>query len=358
MANRVTLHTAGLLLLASALGCGGGGSGGAPTSRARFAYVANRSDKTVTVYSVDQRTGALTVIPPALRAAGGVGPLLVVQNRYLYAIGPAWLMAFSIDHATGAFNSIAEYPIPNLGFEGLAASPDGQQVFVTVQSSVLAFQVGASGALTPVAGSPFSTSTSVPSRLSAAGPILLASGTADVFTMRSTAGVLSAPSIKSVTSAVWDFVGSPDGRHAYAADMAGHVTAYTVDLASGATTALAGTHTAGAYSPVTGALVHPSGKYLYVSNRGGDVTRFDISTADGALLQTAGLVTSPDLSENFEHLVTDPDGRFLYLTNNSAMAAHNFVLGFTIDTSTGALTQMPATFPTGGEPQGMAFVTD
>ena len=208
---------------------------------------------------------------------------MVVRNRFLYLNGTSSVIAYTVDSTTGTFTWVGDYSLSSANFEGMVASADGQYLFVAGTTSISAFQIGATGALTAVAGSPFPTSTYAPLRLSSAGPFVLAGGSSAVLTLQSAAGVLAAPQVRATAAAVEDFVGSADGRHAYAADAAGHVTAFTVDPASGAMTAMAGTHNADATTAVFGAVLHPGGKFLYVVNHGGTVTRFDISASDGSL---------------------------------------------------------------------------
>jgi DNA-binding beta-propeller fold protein YncE len=149
-------------------------------------------------------------------------------------------------------------------------------------------------------------------------------------------------------------VATPDGHYAYAADYNASVKAYTVDLVTGIMTVQGGVYTAQTGFSTRGSVVSPNGRYLYVLNRGGDVTQFNIAV-NGSLSPANGIVFSTGLNETFEHIVMDPDGKFLYLTN-TVPPPHNFVLGWTVNGTTGALTRMPANFLAGVNEQGMAFI--
>lgn len=323
-----------------------------------YAYVANRADNTLSAFSVSGITGALTPLSPATYSTD-TGPQGVVSanGAFLYVGSAAKVDAFRVNLSTGALTVISGSPYAAAGINGsgMAVSPDGNYLYASGSlNKVFSFQIHTDGTLTTVAGSPFSSSIYVVSRLSAAGSFLFGVGNMDLLVFRTNNGVLTAPDHQSAADTVYDFVATPDGHYAYAADFIGALKAYTVDLVTGILTPQAGSYTAEAGASTRGSVVSPNGKYLYVLNRSGDVTQFNIAT-NGSLSPNNGIITVTGLNETFEHIVMDPDGKFLYLTN-TLPPPHNFVLGFTVNPTTGALTQMPATFLAGLNEQGMAFI--
>lgn len=85
-------------------------------------------------------------------------------------------------------------------------------------------------------------------------------------------------------------------------------------------------------------LVHPAGRYLYTANHGSaNISALEITQATGALTT---LVSSPfTTSANPYSMSFDPQGRFLYVGHESA--AVGAVSGYTVNSATGELTQIP-----------------
>jgi|GEM_PF-2808445 len=329
-----------------------------PVSSALFAYVANQSDNTLSAFSVNRTTGALSALSPATYSTD-MGPQGVAsaQGKFLYVGCSGKVDAFRVNLGTGALTSLpgSPYTVAGINGSGMAVSPDGNYLYAAGSATrVYSFQIQSDGTLAVVAGSPFSSGIYPVSRLSTAGRFLFGAAETNVLVFRTNAGAITAPDHQPAANSVYDFVATPDGHYAYAADYSANVKAYTVDLVTGIMTQQAGVYTAQLGFSTRGAVVNPSGNYLYVLNRGGDITRFSIA-ANGSLSPATGTVTSTGLNEVFEHIVMDPDGKFLYLTN-TLPAPHNFVLGFTVNASTGTLTQMPAGFLGGVNEQGMAFI--
>jgi 6-phosphogluconolactonase len=102
--------------------------------------------------------------------------------------------------------------------------------------------------------------------------------------------------------------------------------------------------------------VHPSGRFLYASGQGNNtIQAFTIGTA-GTLTPVAGSPFSTGPSGiNPMNMVTDPDGRFLYVADFDAGVGGN-ISAFTVDTNTGALTLITGSpFPAGIGPMSMVI---
>ena len=89
----------------------------------------------LTVYSINPSTGVLT--KQLTNPVAGIGPMLAItpNGKYLYSIGPE-LYEFSIDPASGALSPLAGSPVavPNSGTlvpAGVAIDPSGQFMYVT-----------------------------------------------------------------------------------------------------------------------------------------------------------------------------------------------------------------------------------
>jgi 6-phosphogluconolactonase len=139
--------------------------------------------------------------------------------------------------------------------------------------------------------------------------------------------------------------GSTSNHYVYATlAAANEIGAYREDPNSGVLTQLSGSP----YSVGDGAhslVLHPSGKFLYAANPAqneNDISLFTIAS-NGTLTEVFPRTSvAPDGSEP-ELLAMDPAGSFLYVAN-----AGTFNISvFSIDSGTGALTQVGPAFPIG-----------
>jgi 6-phosphogluconolactonase (cycloisomerase 2 family) len=143
-----------------------------------------------------------------------------------------------------------------------------------------------------------------------------------------------------VSVATWVSCGTTVSHFVYASTPASNqIAAYREDPNSGVLTALAGSPFE-AGNGVEAIALHPTKKFLYAINEGSsDISQFSISTL-GAITENnpAGRtpVTPGGTSPKF--LVIDAAGGFMYVGN----IASNNISVFSIDPSSGALTQVPA----------------
>jgi len=164
-------------VLGSPVTAGGNSESLAVNPSGKFAYVANDIG-TISAYSIDSNTGALTPIPGSPFAATGITPVWVAvdpSGKFAYVanycgVGPCsqgTVSAYTINTTTGALTPVPGSPLaagtaPNT----VAVDPSGKFVYVTNEcavnfcasgiGSVSAYAInGASGALSPVSGSPF-----------------------------------------------------------------------------------------------------------------------------------------------------------------------------------------------------------
>lgn len=103
------------------------------------------------------------------------------------------------------------------------------------------------------------------------------------------------------------------------------------------------------YPPVDGLAMHPSGKFLYAPDPpANEVVGFAIDSATGALTPVPD---SPfPTGTQPEQVVIDPSGQFLYVSDFSGWG----ISGFTISSPTGALTTITGSpFFSDGDPDGI-----
>ncbi|HEX2711883.1 MAG TPA: beta-propeller fold lactonase family protein [Candidatus Acidoferrales bacterium] len=343
------------------------GPGSAHAQTSGFVYVANIGGN-VSAYTIDGATGALTPVPGSPFPAG-TSPLSVAvdpMGRFAYVANEGSpvlggnVSAYTIDGATGALTPVPGSPFPaGAGPHSVAVDPTGQFAYVANANSgnVSAYTIdGATGALTPVPGSPFP-----------AGPQAFSVAVDPTgrfaYVANEASGNVSAYIIDGATGALTPVPGSPflagafphsvavdaTGRFAYVANEgSSNVSAYTIDGATGALTPVPGSPFPAGTFPRSVA-VDPTGRFAYVASS--NVSAYTIDGATGALTPVPG---SPFPAGTFPRSVTaDPTGRFAYVANFASSS--NNVSAYTIDGATGALTPVPGSpFPAGSGPAGVA----
>ena len=273
-------------------------------------------------------------------------------GRFAYVAndGDDTISAYAINAASGALTPIAGSPFPSKRAEGLAVNPGGQFLYAANFDStgVSAYIIDKNtGALTEVSGSPF------------AADVAPLSVTVDpsgrfVYVANANSADVSAYTVNSSTGALTAIVGSPfpagsnpssvtvdpAGQFVYVTNsgVANAISGYTIDQATGALTAFAtGPFPTGA-QPYSIA-VDPSAKYAYVANNvSSNVSAYSINRASGAL---TALAASPYAAGTNPTSVTiDVSGTFVYVANAMGIGGRggNNVSAYTINANTGALT--------------------
>ena len=224
------------------------------------------------------------------------------------------------------------------------------------------------GALSPVAGSPFAAGT-LPSSI-AVDPsnkfIYVAnqgSNNVSAYTLDSTTGALTAVSGSPFTAGAspHSVVVDPSGKFAYVVNECqtsapqcygnGSVSAYAINRNTGALTSVPGSpFAAGAYA--FSAAIDPSGKFAYVENAcstnvnsgcigNGNVSAYTINSITGGLTPVPGSPFAAGVTPDW--VAVDPSGKFAYVADYCGIGfcASGTVSAFTIDSTTGALTPVP-----------------
>jgi 6-phosphogluconolactonase (cycloisomerase 2 family) len=278
--------------------CGGTTRSVTVDTTGRFVYAGDDLDN-IYIFTINPNTGALAPIagsPVIQSAVGGKSVTSIAfetTGRFAYAVNNAGsVSAFSINAANGALTPIASSPFPaGTSPFVMAVDPAGPFAYVANagDNTVSAYTIdGTTGALTPVAGSPFATGTSA------------------------TNGV----SPRSVTV-------DPTGQFVYTANQGGDVSAYSINGATGALSAVPGSPFAAGSQPVSVA-VDTRGQFAYVANASSNnVSAYAINRTTGALAPAPG---SPFASGPFPASVAVAapavffDGTF----NNSGWQVTNF----------------------------------
>jgi 6-phosphogluconolactonase len=152
---------------------GGGGNGGGGTGQATaFAYAVDQAG-TLDSFTLNATAGTFAatanytapVIPTADPGAG----MVVAQKQFVYTVfdTDGSIFGWSLDSSSGSLTALSGFPmtlpslLPNVAFNqyNLATNPTGTLLFLSSTGSdeIFVYQIGTSGTLTAVTGSPFVT---------------------------------------------------------------------------------------------------------------------------------------------------------------------------------------------------------
>ncbi|HEY6767058.1 MAG TPA: beta-propeller fold lactonase family protein [Candidatus Sulfotelmatobacter sp.] len=327
-----------------------GGSTIVFTPDGKFAY-----SNLGTEFSFNSTTGAFTQIGAVDQ--GGIHDDVAIDptGSFLYILNSSTISGFSIDQTTGALTEITGSPFASGETYELysdVVSPDGKFLFVTTivtgdSGFTGVFSIGTTGALTPVAGSPFA-SPGNSAIVGSDGQYLYVGGeNLAAYSIDASTGVLTQipGSPYTTPSLLYSLTLDPTGKFLYGsliatassgAGTAGTVT-YSVNSSSGALTQIYGDGSLGerveaiAISTGSKAVVYTP-KFAYSANHGGkSVSEWTIKDSTGALTAVAG---SPIADGNGPQLVAStPSGAFVYTGN-----ANNTISEYSVNATTGALT--------------------
>jgi 6-phosphogluconolactonase len=344
------------------------------TNVGRFAYAANAGDNTISVYSIDLTTGALT--PIGTPVPTGTSPYAIEargDGQYVYVVNQISnnISVYAVNATSGALTPIAGSPFvagsdPHaLAF---ASTPSGSYLYVANNgsNSLSAYSVDAgTGALAPLSTATYATGTG-PSAVSVSsdgGFVFVAnnggSNDISVFAITAETGALT-PVVGSPFAAggnphslaltpfpgYWDY----GGAYLYAANFDGSnstISGFSVDTGSGTLTALSGSPVAVPVSNYIGTDLN--GLYLYVTT-GASVVGYNLTTEFGLPVALAGFpVTS---GTNAYSVTVDPSNQFFYVGNDGSAS----ISGYKLDSATGGLTAMPGSpFAAGSHPDFIAI---
>jgi 6-phosphogluconolactonase (cycloisomerase 2 family) len=305
------------------ISCGGGSVGksgeGPPPAKPEVVYVSSATVATGEILAFNVTASGVISSPKAFQAPGYIFDLKAdATSGFLYAadFGGGNIAAYAINRSTGALTTINGSPFSSplqFGNAGpLAVSTNGKFVFSSDASgNIVTFTKGPDGTLAP--------------------------GT----------------SVQDSNQPL-QLVVDPLSKFLFAANMAdpsgNEISGYFIDPNSGSLTPIAGSpFTFLSNSGPFGITITPSGKMLYtVLTNDSSVAALTISTT-GALSQISGSPFKEPLAPS--SVVIDPAGRFLYVSNQQLGS----ISVFSIDSSTGALTEIPGSPVIGGDPGRLAM---
>jgi len=281
---------------------------------ARFSYVTNAADNTLSAYSVDATTGALAVVGTPIPT--GASPYATVgledgNKRYVFVgnEGSNDVSAFAVNSTTGVLTAVPGSPFPaGTDPQAMALLNDGAYILYVANAgsdNVSAYNIDdGTGALNPLFGPGAST---------------IATG------KNPTSIAIGGPNNFSLPFFVPFF---------YVANHGGSndISAFHLDL-----TPVPGSPFPAGGNPLSLA-VGASGKFLYSANPDAtspSISGFSIDPTSGTLSPLSG---SPFPLPVSHYMATDQTGAYLYVTSGAS------IVGYAIDATTGALTALPG-FP-------------
>jgi 6-phosphogluconolactonase (cycloisomerase 2 family) len=264
----------------------------------RYVYVGNEGSNDVSAFAVDGVTGALTAVPGSPFAAGtdpqAIACLGEVGALYVANAGSDNVFGYNIDANTGALSAPSTIATGKNPTSIALARPYLTFVYVANHggsNDITAFNVD----LTPVPGSPFPVGGNPLSLAVGAGGKFLYSAIPDA-----TNPSISGFSIDWASGALSPLSGSPfplPVSHYIATDQTGaylyvtsgaSIVGYAIDAATGALIALPGFPVAAGANAYS-ISIDPGNQFLYVANDGGaNISGFKLDASTGALTPMAG----------------------------------------------------------------------
>lgn len=222
-----------------------------------YLYVANVGSNTISVFSIDASTGALTFSSQVSTGLAPQSMKLTPAGNFLYVSLSSepygFIEGFSV--SSGVLTALAPVNTDNPDPDALAIDPTGTHLYVansSASSSISVFTIDAAGALAEVAGSPINDTYINPLSL----------------------------------------VLDPAGSFLYVANQgSSNIAAYSIDSTTGLPAILTTTTTTGAFATegnpsfIVG---DPTGKYLFVGNQGtgAGIQVFEVSVGNLTAVQT------------------------------------------------------------------------
>ena len=315
----------------------------APTSYAReFLFALNST--TLLPFVIEPGSGALTPngsIPLALNQTEPTSLAISPSGRYLYVTSygtsGTTIFAFAIAPSDGKLTAVSG-TLPPIGVHTMASvvAPSGKFLYLANEdrnsntSSVSGFSIDpGSGALHPIAGSPFAAGTCANDiTIDRSNRFLYVAGCA-IMPERGSISVLIGYTINS-NGALSPVANSP----------------FPVG-------------TAGVLAPTTSVAVHPSNKFVYAPDSfSSSIWVFSLDSRSGALSPIAGspfMVGFPNIPNQPGVIAIDRSGQFVYVVTNrgatSGVDTAGGIWGFKADSGNGSLRPVAATpYRTGDSP--------
>ncbi len=378
------LFSAGLLTLLAGCGGGGGGGGGTPTPTptstvARFAFVANAGDDTLSAFIADNTTGALRHHGYVPTGSGPTGVVVDPSGAFVYTLNETStdIGLFQLDSLAGTLseaNCDTVTPSTTCSTGGTPVSmvfePNGRFAYVANQGTntlTAHAKDSSTGALSDIATQPaidvtaHNGDTPVRLRVHPDGGFLYvaydASDNVGVYAISASDGTLThvtGSPVDSGGTGAADVAITPDGQYAYVANLSGEIGVFTID-ATGLLVANGSPLLPGGVTSAYALAIDSSGSRLYMLSQevSGSVTLFDIQS-DGTLVQRdCGSAQTCPTGGVPESIAIDPTGQFLSVTNGG----DNTISTFAIDQTTGKLSALRG-LAARDTPSALAYTSD
>ncbi len=341
----------------------GTGSGNNPTGAVpKFAFAANfnnGSTGSVSAYTIDNSTGALTAVSGSPFTTGVNGTIAVGADsagNFVFAANQAGgVSAFAVTRSSGVLTEVAGSPFTTGTTPAwVAVDPGGRFVYVVNAGSqdISGYAVNTStGALTAFSSTVKLAGTKpVRATVDPGGHFLyvaLDTAGTSVYKIASD-GTLSLTRTVAPTpcAASSDVALDPNSKFLYMADANSGVCAYAVNGSTGDLTFIPSSASttifAAGTNPVSVA-VGANGKFLFVANKGSNnLTGFSINS-DGTLSAMSGSPFTTGASP--VDVNVDPSGSFVYVTNFDAGTISIFTINSSGSTLTGGSSATAGTNP-------------
>jgi DNA-binding beta-propeller fold protein YncE len=325
-------------------------TGGAPSSTAglnpialaispgtQFLYVVNEGDGTVSGFFIDPTSGLLSPIAGSPFIVGSAPDALAADanGKFLYVAnsGSNNISAFTIDASTGALTAVAGSPFAMTGGPlFVAVDPTGSFVYayyavptayggtvgsapVSVNSAESDFSIDAgTGALTPIAGSPF--------LFPNAPACTLIGGNYQNCNEPTAFALAPNGNFLYMAATCWTCLPATAGGGVFGVE--------SINPSTGAITPGPLGPSQGGPGVIGSIAIHPSGRFLYAGNGiQNAVYAYSIDTSSGLLTPINSVVQGCcQIVPVAQPVSIDPTGRFLYAS----------FMQFAIDPTTGAIT--------------------
>jgi 6-phosphogluconolactonase len=333
------------------------------TSVARYAYAveANIGDKSpfVAIYSVNPTTGALRPVQLTVPPSDNFGVVIDPSNTFLYLPDGPDVVGYRIA-PNGALENLKGSPYTALGGSTIVFTPNGQFAYSNLGSELSLNAT--TGALTQ-----FGTVTLVGESddvaITPAGAFLYilnyGAKSISAYAVDQTSGVLTeapgSPFTTGETVNLYSEAISPNGKFLFVTTYGspGFTAVLSINSTTGALTPVSGSPFA---SPGGNTIVDSTGQFLYVGAYE-NLGAYSIGSSDGALTPLTG---SPYTLPSFANSLTfDPTGKFLYvsLAATDEETGVPGIITYSINSSTGTLTQIAADGSYGNQVEALGFVT-
>lgn len=267
----------------------------------KFLYSLNQGSNTISIFTVNTTTGALTSTGSAATSAGPFYMVFSPSGNFAYVTCDAAsaVLAFSVNTTTGALTPVSGSPYAINGGQvrGIAITPDNKYLYVSdrdaTPTAITGFTINAAtGALTKMAA-PFSGDFIGTLTIDKLGKFLYAGSPDDNnvsgYSINATTGALTfVADYPSGTASTSTWLFDPTGTYLYGGSTSDNKVFGFKQNANGSLTAITGMPVGAAVFP-NGGGIHPNGKYAYVvstisdtSLMPGVLTIYNINATTGA----------------------------------------------------------------------------